>query len=85
MEDDFKFEIGATYKNMKGAFEVISIRSNAMVIRWDNGRQIDTTVELQKRILERMDHEKQVAASKKTKPKKSTKSKAKPKPAAAEK
>ena len=74
MADDFKFEVGAMYENMKGAFEVISINRNAMVIRWDNGSELATTVELQMRILERMAYEKDVQDNGK-KQKKSVKSK----------
>ena len=59
MADDFNFEVGAFYENMKGAYEVISIRKNEMVIRWDNGNEIATTVDLQKRIIERMALEKE--------------------------
>ena len=58
MPDDFKFEVGATYKNMKGTYEVISIHQDAMVIRWNNGSEIATSIELQARIIERMAHEK---------------------------
>jgi hypothetical protein len=60
MADDFTFEVGATYENMKGPYEVISIRRNDMVIRWDNGNEIATTVDLQKRIIERMAFEKEL-------------------------
>ncbi len=74
MADEFKFEVGAMYENMKGSFEVISINRNAMVIRWDNGSELATTVELQKRILERMAYEKDVQDNGK-KQKKSVKSK----------
>ena len=59
MADDFKFEVGATYENMKGLYEVISIRRNDMVIRWENGDEIETTVDLQRRIIERMTFEKE--------------------------
>ncbi len=59
MADDFNFEVGAIYENMKGSYEVISIRRNEMVIRWDNGDEIATTVALQKRIIERMALEKE--------------------------
>ena len=59
MADDFNFEVGAFYENMKGAYEVISIHKNEMVIRWDNGNEIATTVDLQKRIVERMALEKE--------------------------
>ena len=59
MADDFNFEVGAIYENMKGAYEVISIRKNEMVIRWKNGIEIATTVDLQKRIIERIALEKE--------------------------
>jgi hypothetical protein len=59
MTDDFSFEVGAIYENMKGTYEVISIHKNEMVIRWDNGNKIATTVDLQKRIIERMTLEKE--------------------------
>jgi uncharacterized Zn finger protein len=60
VEDDFKFEVGATYENMKGVFEVISIQREAMVIRWDNGKEAVTTTTVQKRIMERKAYEKKV-------------------------
>jgi hypothetical protein len=44
---------------MKGLYEVISIRRNEMVIRWEDGKEIATTVDLQKRIIERMAFEKE--------------------------
>jgi hypothetical protein len=59
MADDFIFEVGAIYENMKGSYEVISIYKNEMVIRWDNGNEIATTVDLQKRIIARMTLEKE--------------------------
>jgi len=59
MADNFKFEVGATYENMKGAYEVVSIHKNDLVIRWDDGSEANTTVELQLRILERMALEKE--------------------------
>lgn len=78
MENELKFEVGETYENMKGPFEVVSIRRNAMVIRWDNGSGIATTVELQKRILERMAFEKKVLQADMKTPKKASKPKRKP-------
>ena len=60
MTEDIKFETGETYRNMKGAFEVISIQRDAMHIRWEDGREIVTSVELQKRIIERMAYEKEL-------------------------
>jgi hypothetical protein len=59
MTEDFNFEVGATYENMKGPYEVISIRKNEMIIRWEDGNEMTTTVELQKRIIERMTFEKE--------------------------
>ncbi|RJQ83315.1 MAG: hypothetical protein C4519_07080 [Desulfobacteraceae bacterium] len=59
-DDDFKFEVGAMYENMKGAYEVVSILKDAMVIRWDDGNEVATSVELQKRIIERMAFEKKL-------------------------
>ncbi len=56
--DEFKFQVGSTHENMKGAYQVISIHHDTMVIRWSDGSEATTTVELQKRILERMAHEK---------------------------
>lgn len=58
MDDDFKFEIGSTYKNMKGAYEVVSLNRDTMVIRWDDDSEVTTSVDLQKRIIERMDYDK---------------------------
>ena len=60
MGDDFKFEVGSTYKNMKGAYEVVSIHKDTMVIRWDDDQRITTSVDLQKRILERMRYDKEL-------------------------
>lgn len=82
MPENFKFEIGSTYENMKGEFEVISIHKNSMVIRWGNGSEVTTTIDLQTRILERMAFEKAVMEQKNnSKPKKkSVKGKKKPAP-----
>lgn len=72
MEQDFKFEVGATYQNMKGDYEVLSIKGENMTIRWTDGSEITTTVDQQLRILERLDHEKRMAeiAAEKSKKKK---------------
>ena len=60
MAEDFNFEVGAIYENMKGPYEVISIRKNELIIRWDDGNEIATTVALQRRIIERMALEKEL-------------------------
>jgi len=57
MDADFKFEVGSKYKNMKGEYEVISLQREEMVIRWTDGREITTTTDVQKRIIERIAHE----------------------------
>lgn len=59
MPVDFEFEVGASYQNMKGVFEVVSIQRNRMVIRWADGVELTTSVDLQKRIIERMSYEEQ--------------------------
>jgi hypothetical protein len=64
MGDDFKFEVGSTYKNMKGAYEVLSINKDTMVIRWDDDQRVTTSVDLQKRILERMRYDKELQQQK---------------------
>jgi hypothetical protein len=55
MEDLEKidFTVGEKYENEKGPFEVISITGDKMVIKWDSGEEISSTVELQRRIQER--------------------------------
>ncbi len=73
MADEFKFEVGATYTNMKGAYEVISIHRDSMVIRWDSGSELATSVDLQKRIIERMAFEKRLEQQMKSKKQAKTK------------
>jgi hypothetical protein len=58
MTEALKFEVGGVYENMKGAYEVVSIQKDAMLIRWHNGGELLTSMELQKRIIERMDLDK---------------------------
>lgn len=77
MEDNFKFEVGSMYENMKGVYEVISIYRDSMVIRWGNGDEITTTVDQQKRIIERMAYEKQLLDQKNADSKKTSKPKSK--------
>lgn len=60
MDNDFKFEVGSTYKNMKGDFEVVSIKGESMVIQWQDGSEITTTMAQQKRILNRLEREKSI-------------------------
>ena len=64
---------------MKGAYDIVSIRNNSMVIRWDDGNEAVTQVDLQKRIIERMAYEaevrRQAEAATKAKPPKRPKRK----------
>jgi hypothetical protein len=60
MIDTIEFKVGDKYENMKGPYEVISVSGDSMVIRWENGEEISTEIELQQRILERLDMEKRM-------------------------
>lgn len=53
-----EFNVDGQYENEKGIFTVISIHKEKMVIRWENGEEISTDIELQRRILERREWEK---------------------------
>jgi hypothetical protein len=55
---DFEFTVGETYENEKGLFSVISISKGDMVIRWKNGEEAQTSIELQERIQKRRQWEK---------------------------
>jgi hypothetical protein len=62
--EEIQFEVGEKYENMKGIFEVIAIHRGSMDIRWENGEEITTPIELQQRIIERMQHEKEMEEAK---------------------
>ena len=61
--NDTHFEIGSTYENEKGVYEVLSIdkRTDTMVIKWESGEEVATAIGFQKRILERMQREREEA------------------------
>ena len=59
MSEKIEFEVGHKYKNMKGVYEVISINDDSMIIRWKNGEQVSSPIDLQRRIIQRMQREKQ--------------------------
>lgn len=65
MAEEIKFQVGEKYENMKGVFEVIAIRRDSMDIRWENGEEIDTSIDLQRRIIERMRFEKKLEEAEK--------------------
>ena len=50
---EIEFKVDEQYENEKGLFKVISIDKNQMVIRWENGEEICTDIELQRNIAER--------------------------------
>lgn len=58
MSEPIVFKVGNKYENMKGVYEVISIDDELLTIRWGNGEQISTPKDLQRRILERIQFEK---------------------------
>jgi len=55
---EIEFNVDEHYENEKGVFKVISIHKDEMVIRWENGEEILTTLDLQRRIAERREREK---------------------------
>ena len=44
------FEVGKQYQNREGAYSVVSIDEPNMVIRYRDGRTIESSIELQERI-----------------------------------
>jgi len=60
MTEEIKFKVGEKYENMKGIFEVIAMKRDTMDIRWDDGEQISTSIDLQRRIIERMRYEEEL-------------------------
>jgi hypothetical protein len=56
--EKIKFEVDGQYANEKGPFTVLSMNRDEMVIRWESGEQITTSVALQTRIAERRQWEK---------------------------
>ena len=47
---EIEFVVDEQYENEKGVFTVLSIQGNEMVIRWENGEEIKTDIELQRNI-----------------------------------
>jgi len=54
LKSRIEFEVGQTYENRKGIYEVIAIDGDSMTIRWASGEEVITTVRLQQRIIEAM-------------------------------
>ena len=51
--EKIEFTVDGQYENEKGIFTVLSMHRGQMVIRWENGEEIKTDIELQRRIAER--------------------------------
>ena len=50
---EIEFKVDEQYENEKGVFKVVSIQKDQMVIRWEDGEETRTDIELQRRIAER--------------------------------
>ena len=61
---EFKFTIDEQYENEKGIFTVLSIDKNEMEIQWENGKKIQTKIDLQSRIQKRRQRERITRESK---------------------
>jgi hypothetical protein len=57
--EDFKFEVGEKYENMKGFYTVLSIDGDRMHICWESGEERMTTKSFQRRVMERMQFERE--------------------------
>ncbi len=64
-EFGFEFEVGQKYENVKGVYEVLSVEDNNMTIQWETGEQTSTSVDLQRKIIERIQFEKEEREAKK--------------------
>jgi hypothetical protein len=65
--NQIEFEVGGKYENMKGVYEVLSMGEDTMHIRWENGEEVTTEIDFQRRIIERMEFERQQQIEKKAK------------------
>ncbi len=64
MSNEIQFEVGQKYENVKGIYEVISVEDDMMTIQWETGEQTSTSVDLQTRIIERIQLEKEIREEK---------------------
>ncbi len=51
------FEVGGTYRNMKGEYEVLSIDRDQLFVRYKDGSTVTLTAKTQAKIIERLAHE----------------------------
>jgi len=63
-DNEIEFRVDEQYENEKGLFTVIAIHRDEMVIRWENGEEIQTDIELQRNIQTRRRWEKARRAEK---------------------
>jgi hypothetical protein len=59
-----EFNVDEQYENEKGVFTVVSMERDEMVIRWENGEETRTDIDLQRRIIERREREAVLRAQK---------------------
>lgn len=72
--EKIEFEVDGRYENEKGPFTVLAMSRDEMVIRWESGEEITTSVTLQTRIAERRQWEKMKREAEALAAKKSSKS-----------
>lgn len=59
---EIEFNVDEQYENEKGVFTVVSKDKDEMVIRWENGEETRTDIDLQRRIIERRQWEEEQRA-----------------------
>ena len=57
---DHPFEVGGTYRNRRGPYKVVELDGPDMVIRYEDGHRIETTVKLQARIWKHIQAEERI-------------------------
>lgn len=60
------FVIGGRCRNRDGPYEVVSIKGERMVIRYEDGRELSTTVAMQRRIWENIQLDEEIESKKST-------------------
>ena len=64
-EADHRFQVGGRYENRKGVFEVLSMDGPNMTFRWDTGKEMTSSIELQAKIFRNIERERIAAITKK--------------------
>lgn len=60
------FEVGGTYRNRDGEYEVLELHGPRMVIRYEDGRRLETRVKLQARILKNIKADEKIESRRKS-------------------